>query len=242
MLALIAASFLVGLLGSAHCVGMCGGITLALLHGRAQQGAALALYLLGKTASYAALGAAAGAVGVLAGLVASGVQAVLALAFGAVLVAVGLVTCGAVRPWGGTRASGVASFLARPLGRLMRSERPAALVGVGALNGLLPCGLVYAMLAQAAAVGEPVAGALTLAAFGAGTAPALGLVGVLGGRLPVARRMWMQRAAGVLVIGPGLLTATRAATALAAESALDLDRPPARHAPLCLPGAAADLP
>jgi sulfite exporter TauE/SafE len=241
MLSLVAASFVVGLLGSAHCVGMCGGITAALLHGRGRPGGALALYLVGKTAAYAALGAAAGGLGVLAGLAASGVQAVLSLGFGAVLVVVGLGTCGVVRPWDAGKSASFASILARPLGRLMRSERPEALLGVGALNGLLPCGLVYAMLAQAAAVGEPATGALTLAAFGAGTAPALGLVGVFGGRVPVERRLWMQRAAGVLVIGLGLLTATRAATALRAERALDVDRP-ATHAPLCLPGEPLDLP
>jgi sulfite exporter TauE/SafE len=70
------------------------------------------------------------------------------------------------------------------------------------------------MLAVAAATGGAASGALTMAVFGLATVPALALSGLLGARLRPARRVWMQRAAGALVVAMGLLTAARGAEAL----------------------------
>ena len=89
-----------------------------------------------------------------------------------------------------------------------------ALVALGMVNGLLPCGLVYGWLAAAATTGGAATGALTLAVFGLGTIPALALTGVLGGRLRPTSRLRMQRLAGVLVVLVGLLTVARGASAL----------------------------
>jgi sulfite exporter TauE/SafE len=54
--------------------------------------------------------------------------------------------------------------------RASRSERTAAALAVGALWGLMPCGLVYAAFGLALAAGTPVRGALVIAAFGPGFA------------------------------------------------------------------------
>ena len=101
----------------------------------------------------------------------------------------------------------------------MASQKPGALVALGAVNGLLPCGLVYGMLAVAASSGSPGRGALTMAVFGLATLPALALVGAFGSRLRPSRRVWMQRLAGVLIVGMGLLTVARGAQALAPPDA-----------------------
>ena len=235
LLLYLSAAFTVGLLGSAHCVGMCGGLVVALHHGRPHPARRQALYLLGKTGAYAALGAAAGGLGALAGLAFAGAQGVVSGVLGAALVVGGLATCGLWRsPTPGM--GGAFGFLARPIGRLVASDRTSAVVGLGALNGLLPCGLVYAMMAHAVTLGSATVGALSLAAFGAGTAPALVAVGTLGSRIPVRKRAWMQRAAGALVVALGVLTLVRGGVALDAGALLQGSAPDGPVAPLCLPG------
>ena len=74
--------------------------------------------------------------------------------------------------------------------------------GFGVVNGLLPCGLVYAALAVPVAVGHPAWGALAMVAFGIGTVPTLSVI-ALGVRRVVARDIRVRRlvAAGVLVAG-----------------------------------------
>ena len=212
----LAVVFLAGLLGSAHCVGMCGGFVVLVGAGsdRAVAGRQAA-YFVGKTLTYAAFGAIAGAAGVAVHGALGGVGGVLGVGLGVALVAFGLGLCGVA--WGRGGAPGVrfAARLGPAVGRLMASGRPGALVGLGALNGLLPCGLVYGMLAVAAQAGGAGRGALVMAVFGLATVPALALTGALGARLRPARRVWMQRAAGALVVAMGLLTVARGAGALA---------------------------
>jgi len=211
----LAAVFVVGLLGSAHCVGMCGGFVVLLGVGDRRgalrrQGA----YFMGKTAAYAALGALAGAAGGLLGDALRAFSGALGVGLGVLLVLAGLAVCGVA--WGrAPRASRLVAHLGPAVGRLVGSGRTPALVALGALNGLLPCGLVYAMLARAASTGSAATGALTLAVFGLATVPALAATGLAGVRLRPERRLLFQRVAGVLVVAMGLLTATRGALALA---------------------------
>ncbi|NNF58123.1 MAG: sulfite exporter TauE/SafE family protein [Rhodothermaceae bacterium] len=228
--------FLIGLLGSAHCVGMCGGFV-ALLGHTASTGAARrrqAAYFSGKTATYAVMGALAGWVGGAAGIALSGFQGLLSVFLGLVLVAIGLGLCGLLHylPGAGRVSSRVAVYLGPAVRRLVQQDRPSALFGLGAVNGLLPCGLVYGMLAKAATTGSAAGGALTLAVFGLGTVPALALVGAVGALMPPARRLWLQRAGGVLVVALGVLTLTRAA---AAFGLLSPEAAPHAHTLLCLP-------
>lgn len=207
----LAAVFTAGLLGSAHCIGMCGGLVAVVSRGQAgRQGA----YYLGKTATYVALGALAALVSVAAAEAVSGAQVVVSTAMGLLLVAVGLGLCG-ILP--GTREPGrgtVARWLRPVLTRVLASRSPGVPVALGALNGLLPCGLVYGMMAKAATTGSVAMGAATMGAFGLSTLPALALAGTLGGRLSPNGRLWMQRAGGLLVIALGVLTLARAAMAL----------------------------
>ena len=212
----LAAVFLAGLLGSAHCVGMCGGFVALLgVGGGPSVAARQAAYFGGKTLTYAAFGALAGAAGFALRESFSGLGGVVSVGLGLAMVGAGLAVCGVA--WGpGGGATPLAARLAPVVGRLVRSERRGALVLLGAVNGLLPCGLVYGMLAVAAASGSAAAGALTMAVFGLATVPALALVGALGARLRPSRRLALQRLAGVLVVAMGALTVARGANALAA--------------------------
>lgn len=210
----------IGLLGSAHCVGMCGGFVVAL--GHAQRGGPSihvrqSLYFFGKTATYALFGAAAGAAGAAVGLALSGFQGLVSLGLGLVLVVVGLSLCGVLHRLGfAERIAGRfagARVLGEAVRRLVARGTAGATFGLGMLNGLLPCALVYGLLARAAATGSPLGGAAVMAVFGLGTIPALYLTGLFGNLVPPTRRLWLSRVGGVLVVALGVLTMARGATA-----------------------------
>lgn len=212
---------------------MCGGLVAVLGRGAGPSSARQGAYFAGKTATYAALGALAGLIGVSAAEAASGVQLVVTTAMGLVLVVIGLGLCGVLQI-GREPGRDVVSRWIRPLlTRVLQSRSAGVPFGLGLLNGLLPCGLVYGMLAMAATTGTASGGALTMAAFGLSTLPALGLAGVLGARLTPGRRVWMQRVGGVLIVALGVLTLSRAALAFEAASA---PSPEAQQEWMCIPG------
>ena len=234
--------FAIGLLGSAHCVGMCGGFVVAL--GHAQRGGPSihvrqSLYFLGKTATYALFGAAAGAAGAAVGLALSGFQGLVSLGLGLVLVVVGLSLTGVLRRLGfAERIAGRfagARLLGEAVRRLVARGTAGATFGLGMLNGLLPCALVYGLLVRAAAAGTPLGGAAVMAVFGLGTIPALYLTGLAGTHffLP-SRRLWLSRVGGVLVVALGVLTMARGASALGAMDGHGTANH-SNHSILCLP-------
>lgn len=219
---LISIMAMAGLVGSlSHCGPMCGIFVLAqvekrlatipahaMCESRRVLGAALPWYHLGRGLGYAGLGALAawigGAVTSLPGLT---WLAALLLA----LAALGFSVQGVRRLWPGLipgGAEGGNSLWSQWIGRLA-----APLLGTGALNGvglglvlsLLPCGLLYAALAAAAASGRPLAGALAMAAFAAGTVPGLVLVGIFGHLAGWRFRQWQQRAGPYLLLFNALL-------------------------------------
>lgn len=186
--------FLAGVAGSMHCVGMCGGFACAL--GRAAGGPLASLlrhlsYNLGRLASYAFLGTVAGYAGtLLVGWVGAGgaAQRALAVVAGLLMVYIGLQFLGLLRavpvsrPWAGIEV------LAQALRRLVAAPGLTAPLALGVLNGFLPCPLVYAFAAQAAAAGGPAQGLATMVAFGLGTFPAMLAMGAAG--------LWLQRGSG----------------------------------------------
>jgi sulfite exporter TauE/SafE len=75
--------------------------------------------------------------------------------------------------------------------------------------GFLPCPLVYAGLAAAAASGSAAGGALILAGVALGTVPALTAVAIFGSAVPLGWRRALARGAGVLLVIVGLVTFAR---------------------------------
>ena len=224
MIELASSAFLVGLLGGAHCAAMCGGIVGALsLHARppalraGAAGAQLAIhaaYSAGRIGSYAVAGAIAGAVGGAALVVGAALpaQLVLAVIANALLVLLGLYLAGLGGLVGRLEAlgRGLWSRIA-PLGRrFVPADTPARALGIGAVWGWLPCGLVYSVLAIALLSGDALRGAAVMLAFGLGTAPNLLVAGVAAGRLRVALSRPRTRVlAGVAVAALGILGALR---------------------------------
>lgn len=201
---------------SVHCVGMCGGFVLALTGkdpaARWRRLFDQVLLQAGKATSYAFLGALAGAFGaafVSSAAVSWGGRA-LALLAGVAVVAAGLALLGLrARAGGGFLTSAIAPLFSRWVGPLLQQRPAGAPIVVGMAMGFLPCPLVYAGLAAAAATGSAAGGALTLAGVALGTVPALTAVALFGQALPGGARRVLAQAAGVLLIAVGLVTAWR---------------------------------
>ena len=209
----LASAWLVGLLGSTHCLGMCGGIvgmlSVAAQGNRARQWLLLGLYNLGRIGSYAAAGALLGASGnrlfeALPGGLGRWAAQLLAAVF---MIALGLYLTGW---WTGlARLERIGAHLWRRIEpaarRLLPVRHPLQAFGAGMLWGFLPCGLVYSMLAWTLSADDALTGASMMAAFGLGTAPMLLVSGGLAGALRVfTRRQQVRRASGLIVLAFGL--------------------------------------
>jgi sulfite exporter TauE/SafE len=194
------AGFLFGLLGSFHCVGMCGAIVLA-LPGTGGPGwryvAGRALYHLGRLTTYSLLGAAAGLLG--QGLRLAGWQQSLSLLSGGLI----LILVVAPERWVGQaaaflRVDGVLAQVKSRLGYFYQQPSLGALYATGVLNGLLPCGLVYLALAGALSAPGVMGAAGYMALFGLGSLPLMLALSLTGQLVPLVWRGHMHRAVPVL--------------------------------------------
>lgn len=179
---MIWAGFLFGLIGSLHCVGMCGPIAMALPFGGSsgwQYYAGRLLYNGGRIVTYTLLGALAGAFG--ESLQLAGLQQTVSIVSG-ILILLLLVLPNVVK---GKAASFLGTdklmnWVRQKLGYFFGKKSFGSLFMVGLLNGLLPCGFVY--IALAGAISAPgIAGAMGyMALFGLGTFPLMFLVSLSG--------------------------------------------------------------
>jgi len=181
--------FLLGLLGTGHCVGMCGPLVLAIPTTSGRISAHL-LYNLGRTACYTAVGAllggiGAGVSGLAAGTGAGQMGRVAAIQVGfsflaaLFLLVFGLVRLGVLREpaWmelaSPVRVPGVSRLSAG----MMRTGGLGRIFLFGLMMGFLPCGLSYAAFAMALPAGGALQGGVLVLLFGLGTLPGLILVG-----------------------------------------------------------------
>jgi len=205
------AAFLTGLLGGAHCVGMCGGIVAAMsFQSGARQPFNFHLgYSAGRIVSYTALGAIAGLIGSAAFLSDSlyPLQRVLYVLAQVMLILLGLYLAGlnqSIRVL--EKAGSLVWRRVQPLlGKVMPVRNIGQAVVAGALWGWLPCGLVYSVMVMALAAGGALNGAALLLAFGLGTLPNLLLMGWAAENLRAfTRQTWVKRVAGLLVTAMGI--------------------------------------
>lgn len=216
MLQTLTAAFLAGLVGSPHCIGMCGSFALA-CGGRVSQSAA---WHTGKLLSYAFLGALAG----WAGDVVPGPAWVAPVVSGALIIWFAAALAGLV-PEPTLHVPGLKTLATRAAARGDVASRFV----FGIANGFLPCGLVYAALAISVASGSAFVGALAMVAFGLGTAPALAAV-TFGLRRAVARDLRLRRALAVLVLLAGLwVVGRRFGTTPASGHGMQAPAPEATH-------------
>lgn len=181
--------FLMGLLGSFHCIGMCGPIVLSL----PGKGVGYKLfYNVGRTITYALLGVAVGLVG--QGAAFAGLQQVLSIAVGSFMLLIILFTKYKHfdLPTNGI-LNGLYLGVKSKLGKFFKSTSLFSPLFIGMLNGLLPCGLVYAALFTALSMGSFVGGAYYMVMFGLGTLPMMLGLGVFKGLISPSFRSQLNK-------------------------------------------------
>jgi sulfite exporter TauE/SafE len=200
-------ALLIGFLGSFHCVAMCGPIALALSgSGKTDWNylAGRSVYNLGRIITYGVLGLLAGMAGHT--LLMAGFQKSVSILIGVSMVlSVVLVyfipKVGSTSPW----AIQLNRFIKSVFASVIKSKRRAGLFAAGLANGVLPCGFVYLAMAGAASTQDSVNGAAYMVLFGLGTFPAMMLVSLFGKIAGMKVRIFLSKAAPILMIALGAL-------------------------------------
>jgi sulfite exporter TauE/SafE len=203
-------SGLVGSLG--HCLGMCGPLVIMVGYQLKPRGVALLPYYLlyhgARIAVYSVLGIIGGLIGSMLGLGdhLGRFGGIISLALGIFTVLFGLSYLGWLPI---LRTVNPGQRLNHVMGAALRRGGVWGVALLGALNGLLPCGLVYGALLVAVAMGSPLAGGLGMLVFGAGTIPVLLILGVGVTSLSPRTRQTFARLAGILIVIVGVQLALR---------------------------------
>lgn len=237
------ALFVVGLFTSLHCVAMCGGLNLgqslvyttetrhpsgaAPSSGTAHEKEALqalrpnVLYNLGRLISYTAIGGLLGLLGSAFALSAQA-RAVIGVAAGAFMVAMGLTLMGILRP--GVLSKLLPKKAVRKVASATATLRQRGPFLLGLVNGLMPCGPLQAMQVYAVATGSAAVGALSHFAFCLGTVPLMFVAGSVITALKARWRRGLMRIGGAMLVVFGLVAAGNGATLLGINVSL-----PAQH-------------
>ena len=206
-------AFMLGLLGSSHCLGMCGGISAALgisnqTATQSQQLGRLIAYNAGRVSTYGLIGALAGFIGSQLTIIPE-VGLLLRGLAGLLLIAMGLYVAG----WwfGLTKLEQVGAKLWRHIQpysqKLLPVKSTSQALRLGLLWGLLPCGLVYSTLSWALAAADWQHSALLMIAFGLGTSPAMLATGFASQQvLNLLKKRGARMLAGSLIIIMGVVT------------------------------------
>lgn len=167
---LIIAAISLGLLGSFHCIGMCGPIALALpVHHYApvKKHVGIFLYNLGRIFTYTFLGVLFGLLG--QSFFIGGFQQLLSIGLGILLLlSITLFNLRIGNSFGNIIFRFINS-IKKQLAYLFNKKKLPGLFLIGLLNGLLPCGLVYIGIAGSVASGHYLKGAMFMFFFGIGT-------------------------------------------------------------------------
>jgi sulfite exporter TauE/SafE len=210
--------FFLGLLGGAHCIGMCGGILGALsspLPGAGPAWQRQLAYNAGRILSYTLIGTLVGAIGSASLLFNQflPVQLALYVLANLMLIGMGFYLMGFTRVLAGVERGG--QFLWCRIQPLSRRFLPARnwrqALPVGFLWGFLPCGLTYSVLSLALVSGSALRGGALMLAFGAGTLPNLLFAGILLARYRnIVRSRSFRSGAGLFVLAFGVYGLIRA--------------------------------
>jgi len=216
--------FALGLAASLHCVQMCGPIVISYSVSLARFGVfkrqmvlGHLCYNAGRVVTYAALGALAGAAGSGIGMVGkmAGLASAARLVSGAAMVVTGILMLRVLprKVLVQVGGRGAMALFSRSIGRLLVSSRALGKFGLGLMLGFLPCGLIYGALLKAVETARPLAGALTMVAFGLGTAVALLGVGLASSFAGLRLGGWGNRVAGASILAAGAILVWRGLTA-----------------------------
>ena len=202
MTAVIWAGFIFGLVGSSHCVGMCGPIAMLIpVSGshRVQLSVEILQYHLGRISMYAFLGLIIGLLN--KGIWLVGIQNKLSIGVGILLfVAAFIHFFNYSFPIRIKIYQDLLNWIKKQMNLLLTGKQPFRLVLLGGLNGLLPCGLVYIALTGSFATTSLEDGALYMAAFGIGTLPLLSLISFSSQFLKSKGKIWVKKLTPIILL------------------------------------------
>lgn len=199
-------ALVLGLLGSFHCIGMCGPIAFMLpvtRENKFKKALQVSIYHLGRLLAYCSIGIFFGLIGKSLNLF--GIQQQLSIGVGIIMIALvmfpGIMGNSQLpRPLGK-----VVSSIRTSLGQALKRKKLGTFFSIGLLNGFLPCGLVYMAVLGAVAIGSTWSGGLYMFLFGLGTVPLMTSAIYFKGILNKVSRKHIQRLVPVAVVIIGIL-------------------------------------
>jgi sulfite exporter TauE/SafE len=204
---MLVSAFILGLLGSFHCVGMCGPIAFMLPVDRSntfKKITQIAIYHFGRLLAYSIIGLVFGLIG--KSLYIFGFQQQLTIIIGVLMILVVLIPQQTFNKYNFSRpVYRLISKVKSALGSAMKKKTMDTFLTIGFLNGFLPCGLVYMALFAAIAGGNALNGILYMAVFGLGTIPLMTTAIYFSQFLKGKARQRIQKAIPVFVILIGAL-------------------------------------
>lgn len=204
---MLISAFILGLLGSFHCVGMCGPIAFMLPVDRNntyKKVTQISLYHIGRLLSYSIMGLVFGLIG--KGLNLFGFQQQLSIIIGVVMIIVILIPYKTFNKYNVSKPIyKVISKVKSGLGSALKKKTSDTFLTIGFLNGFLPCGLVYMAVFGAIAGGNAAEGSLYMVFFGLGTIPLMTTAIYFSNFLKGAMRQKIQKAIPVFVVLIGVL-------------------------------------
>ena len=200
-------AFMIGLVGSLHCLGMCGPIAVAIplhKHNWPLKIAGGLLYNIGRTITYGIIGGIFGLLGL--GIALAGFQQWASIGLGIIMITSVLFPVVFREKINFDRIfTGYASRLIGRFRNLFKNHSLQSLLFIGILNGLLPCGLVYMALAGAINTNDVLMGIVFMVLFGLGTTPALLILALAGNVLSAGLRRKVSKVVPVFIVILGII-------------------------------------
>jgi sulfite exporter TauE/SafE len=207
----IIAGFTLGATGSLHCIGMCGPLSLALPTSQLaplQRFTSLFLYQVGRMITYSILGLLIGLAG--SRVFISGYQQVFSILLGIVIITMAIFYF----VGNGRLHSSLTARIYAPIQKLIlrlmrRAKNPPGFFFMGMANGLLPCGMVYVALVATLSFSSVTESVSFMAMFGAGTLPAMMMVGYAGRIITYKTRLSIKKMIPLFIALTGLILILR---------------------------------
>ncbi|HEX9600136.1 MAG TPA: sulfite exporter TauE/SafE family protein [Mariniflexile sp.] len=204
---MLISAFVLGLLGSFHCIGMCGPIAFMLPVDRTnayKKLSQITIYHFGRLLAYSIIGLVFGLVG--KSFYLFGFQQQLSIAIGILMIAFVIIPQHTLSKYHVSKPIyKLISKVKSALGSALKKKTADTFLTIGFLNGFLPCGLVYMAVFAAIASGNALSGSLYMAIFGLGTIPLMTTAIYFSHFLKGSMRQKIQKAIPVFVVLIGIL-------------------------------------
>ena len=204
---MLISALVLGLMGSLHCIGMCGPIAFMLpvnQNNKYKKAGQVFIYHFGRLMAYGVIGGLFGLLG--KGLYIFGIQQKLSILVGVLMILAVIIPNTSISRFGLEKPLyRIIRKIKNSLGKALKKKTADTFLTIGFLNGFLPCGLVYMALLGAIAMGTAVEGSLYMILFGLGTVPLMTAAVYLSGVLKDSAKQRIRKLIPVFVVIIGVL-------------------------------------